>query len=145
MPAYELLHRCAVAFLLLAGVLTAVMPADWLAAGTLPAGLAVHRQLLAGLTAVGLIVAVAVPSWRMPAAAAAIVSRTAFLIIDAALPGTAPALAGPVALEAVLLVLLLAAAAVFAREAWQEARWNGVLPLPLEMRCPRRFHARSAG
>lgn len=117
---HELLHRSAVAALLLSGALTAFMPADMgLLLDPAAASLLAHRQFMLGLLGAGLLVAVFVPSWRLPAVGAAIVSKAALLII---FPGAA-------ALESTLLLLLLAAAMVFAREAWQEARWHGMLPL----------------
>jgi hypothetical protein len=55
-------------------------------------------------------------------------SKADFLVIWRTVPELA-AFPGVAALEGALLLLLLGAAAVFAREAWQEARWHGMLPL----------------
>ena len=63
-----------------------------------------------------------VASWRLPALAAAIITKGAFLV-------SAPDAA---VLEAGLLLLLLVAAVVLGREAWQEARWDRMLPLRSE-------------
>ncbi len=117
---HELLHRLAVALLMVSGALTACLP---LAALGLPvepgvAGLLAHWQFMVVLLGTGLVAAVFIPSWRLAAVAVAIVSKVAFLVIS---PGTST-------LEAGLLGLLVFAAAVFVRETWQEARWDRMLP-----------------
>jgi hypothetical protein len=120
---HELLHRLAVALLMVSGTLTACSPfAIGLPLDPLAASLLAHWQLMLVLLGTGLVIAAFVPSWRLPAAAAAIISKAAFLVIS---PSAA-------VLEAALLLLLLVAAAVFAREAWQEARWDRMLPLRSE-------------
>jgi hypothetical protein len=120
---HELLHRLAVALLLLAGALTACSPfAIGLPLDPQAAGLLAHWQFMLVLLGTGLAIAAFVPSWRLPALAAAIITKGAFLVIspDAAV------------LEAGLLLLLLVAAVVLGREAWQEARWDRMLPLRSE-------------
>jgi hypothetical protein len=120
---HELLHRLAVALLLVSSALTACSPfALGLPVEPHAAGLLAHWQFMLVLLGTGLFIAAFVPSWRLPAVAVAIMSKAAFLVI---FPGTA-------ALEAALLLLLLVAAVVFAREAWQEARWDRMLPLRSE-------------
>ena len=120
---HELLHRLAVALLLLAGALTASSPfAIGLPLDSQVAGLLAHWQFMLVLLGTGLVIAAFVPSWRLPALAAAIITKGAFLVFspDAAV------------LEAGLLLLLLVAAAVLGREAWQEARWDRMLPIRSE-------------
>ena len=120
---HELLHRLAVALLLVSGALTACSPFSiGLPLEPHAAGLLAHWQFMLVLLGTGLVVAAFVPSWRLPAVAVAIVSKAAFLVIS---PGAA-------VLEVALLLLLLVAAVVFAREAWQEARWDRMLPLRSE-------------
>jgi len=117
---HELLHRLAVALLLVTGALTACSPfAMGLPSDPQAAGLLVHWQFMLVLLGTGLVIAAFVASWRLPAVAAAIITKGAFLVIS---PNSA-------VLEAALLLLLLVAAIVFAREAWQEARWDRMLPL----------------
>jgi hypothetical protein len=117
---HELLHRLAVALLLLAGALTACSPfAIGLPLDPQAAGLLAHWQFMLVLLGTGLVIAAFVTSWRLPALAAAIITKGAFLVIspDAAV------------LDAALCLLLLVAAVVLGREAWQEARWDRMLPL----------------
>jgi hypothetical protein len=108
---HELPHRLAIPLLLPSGAITGFVPA---------------------LVRAPVDSAAFVPSWRLPAVVAAIISKSAFLVIWATVPGLVPPFPGAVALEGALLLLLLAATAVFAREAWQEARWNGMLSLRSE-------------
>jgi len=88
-----------------------------------------HRQLLLGVLGAGLVLSACVPVLRLAAAGAAILSKLGFLAIS--LTAAAPVTSSQW-LEALLLVLLAAAASVFAREALQQARWDGVLPLRQE-------------
>jgi hypothetical protein len=120
---HELLHRLAVALLVVSGALTACSPfAIGLPVDPYAASLLAHWQFMLVLLGIGLVVAAFVPSWRLPAVAVAIASKAAFLVIT---PGAS-------ALETALLLLLLVAAVVFAREAWQEARWDRMLPIRSE-------------
>jgi hypothetical protein len=117
---HELLHRLAVALLVVAGALTASSPfAMGLPPDPQAASLLAHWQFMLVLLGTGLLIAAFVASWRLPALAAAIITKGAFLVIspDAAV------------LEAGLLLLLLVAAVALGREAWQEARWDRMLPL----------------
>jgi hypothetical protein len=120
----ELLHRLAIAVLLISGALTAGIAAldAWALRDFATSGPLLHSQVMLGFFGLGLIVAAFIPSWRLPAVAVATVSNAAFLVIS---PGAA-------VLEAGLFLLLLVAAGVFGREAWQEARWNRMLPLRSE-------------
>ena len=120
---HELLHRLAVALLMVSGALTVCSPfAIGLPLDPHAASLLAHWQFMLVLLGIGLVIAAFVPSWRLPAVALAIASKAAFLVIT---PGVA-------ALEVALLLLLVLAGAVFAREAWQEARWHGMLRLRSE-------------
>lgn len=130
---HELPHRFAVAGLLLSGLLTALLPIQaWLPADAAAHGMVGYSQFLLALLGTGLLVAAFVPSWRLPVVVAAILSKGALLAILAVGPGLTAPFPGAVALEAAVLLLILAAGAVFLREAWQEARWNGMLPVRLE-------------
>jgi hypothetical protein len=130
---HELRHRLAIAVLLFSGALTAFMPAHVRLPSDLAAyTMAAYGQFMLALLGIGLLVAAFVPSWRLPTVVAAILSKSALLLILAAVHDLVPPFPGAAAFESVLLLLLLAAAAVFAREAWQEARWNGMLPVRLE-------------
>ena len=129
----ELPHRFAVAVLLLGGALTACTPAlFWMPVDSAAVSLVAQGQLMLALLGAAMLVAAFVPSWRLPVVVAAIMSKSAFLVIWATVPDLVPPFPGAAALEGALLFLLLGAAAVFAREAWQEARWNGMLPIRLE-------------
>ena len=70
----------------------------------------------------GVVIAAFTPSWRLPVVTAAIITKGALLVFSPS----------AVVLEAGLVLLLLIAAVVFAREAWQEARWDRMLPVRSE-------------
>lgn len=126
----ELSHRLAVAALLVAGLLTAVpmlFPAD--ASLSLP--LVQHRQFMQAMLAAGVLLAAFVPALRLAAIGAAVLSNGAFSAMTL-LAGPAPGWAPYAWPAAVSLVPLLFAGVVLAREAWQQARWDGVLPLRQE-------------
>jgi hypothetical protein len=130
---HELPHRFAVGVLLLSGALTACMPAlVWMPMDSAAFTLVVQGQFMLALLGTAMLVAAFVASWRLPAVVAAIMSKSAVLVIWATAPDLVPPFPGAAALEGALLLLLMAGAAVFAREAWQEARWNGMLRLRLE-------------
>ncbi|HET6829357.1 MAG TPA: hypothetical protein VFH35_11795 [Ramlibacter sp.] len=117
----DLSHRAAVVALLIAGILMAVLP--WLAPG---ANLWPGRLLLTVL-GFGVVAAAFFPVLRAAVLGGAVLSQPLFLFlapVDAAQP-----LYG---VHAAVLALLVGASAVFVREAWQEARWDGVLPLRQE-------------
>jgi hypothetical protein len=120
---HELLHRLAIALLLMAGTLIAGLP--FAVGSTLDpqaAGLLAHWQFMRMLLGMGLVIAAFVPSWRLPVLAVAIICKGAFVVIS---PNVA-------VLEAAVLAALLFAAIVLAREAWQEARWDRMLPIRSE-------------
>lgn len=120
---HELFHRLAVALLLVAGALIASSPfAIGLPLDPQAAGWLAHWQFMRMLLGLGLVIAAFVPSWRLPAVTVAIISKGAFVLIS---PSTA-------VLEAVVLSALVLAAIMLAREAWQEARWDRMLPLRSE-------------
>jgi hypothetical protein len=120
---HDLLHRLAVALLLLAGSLIAGLPfAIGLPADPQAAGLLVHWQFMRMLLGMGLVIAAFVPSWRLPAVTVAVICKTAFLVIS---PSAA-------VLGATVLLALVFAAVVLGREAWQEARWDRMLPIRSE-------------
>jgi len=130
---HELLHRTALTALAAAGALVWISP--WLAgsapvAGPDLAGLApllAQRQFMLGLLGAGLLLALALPRLRLAAIAAALASKLAFLAIAWGLASVPGPLA--VAADGASVALLLFAGAVFLREAWQQARWDGMLPL----------------
>lgn len=98
-----------------------------------------HWRFVLGILGGGLIVCAFVPALRPAAISAALLSKLAFLRLALADGLGAAGLMHGAWLEAAMVVALLAAAAILAGEAWQEARWNGML------RCPWRSDARSAG
>ena len=136
---HDLSHRAAIALLVVCGLLTALLPAAVVHALPLGAGgelvpplVLQHWQFMTGLLGAGLVLAAFWPSLRLPAIGAAILSKAAFAAI-AVLAG--PAGSGPllaVAVELAWAALLLAAGAVFLREARQDARWHGMLPFQQE-------------
>jgi hypothetical protein len=119
----EHLHRFALAVLAAAGVLY-LWPLA-VAGGDGPQ--AMYLQWLLGLLGASLLAAVPLPKLRAPALGAAILSKMALLGVAA--QQAQPAAGGS---DLALLLALLAAAAILGREALQEARWNGVLPLRRE-------------
>lgn len=130
---HELPHRLAILVLLPSGAITGCMPAlVGMPVDSAAISLVAQGQFMLALLGTSMLVAAFVPSWRLPVVLAAIMSKSAFLVIWAAVPGLVPPFPGAAELEGALLLLLVAAAAVFAREAWQEARWNGMLRLRLE-------------
>jgi hypothetical protein len=133
---HELSHRAAVALLVVCGLLTALLPAAIVHAMPAAAGagesmpvLVQHWRFMTGLLGAGLLLAAFLPSLRLPAIGAAALSKVAFaaMALLAGPSDTAPLLAAGV--ELAWAALLLAAGAVFLREARQEARWHGMLPL----------------
>jgi len=126
-PMRDLPYRLALAALLVSGVLTAALPPlPAVVADPLANALLAHRHFLVVLLGAGLILAVFVASWRLPAAIAGIMSKLGFLVVSAATGnlGTSTSI-----VDCVILLALMAAAAFFARDQWQEARWQGTWPL----------------
>jgi hypothetical protein len=127
---HDLSHRAAVAALFLAGSLMAASPwalgADLsLRDGAMHAvSLMWQGQFLLALLGLGVVAAALMPALRPAALGAAILSKLGVLVL-------APAAAASWQ-DAAVLGLLVGAAAVFAREAWLQARWDGVLPLRQE-------------
>ncbi len=123
----DLAHRVAVALLVACGLLSAALvPWDSGFAGVLLQ--AQHRYFLVGLLGASLVLSAWLPALRPAAVAASLLSKLAFLalVLGSAAPGVPDFVAY---LEAAMALALAGAAAVLAREAWQEARWHGVLPL----------------
>ncbi len=130
---HDFFHRAALATLLMVGLATALSPlslppAAVAGAGSLQSAL-LQGQLLVALVGLGLVLALVMPNLRAAALGAAILSKAGFLAITG--PQAEAAGVG-FWLEAAQLLLLLAAAAVLAGEARQQARWEGVLPLRQE-------------
>lgn len=127
---HDLSHRAAVAALFLAGALMAASP--WAIGADLPlpgdampaVSLVWQGQFLLALLGLGVLGAALLPALRPAALGAAILSKLGLLVL-------APAAAASWQ-DAAVLALLVGAAAVFAREAWLQARWDGVLPLRQE-------------
>jgi len=123
------LNRLGIAVLLATGVVGVF--SIWQA--TNPAAVEVqHRDFMLGLLSVALLFSAAVPQLRLPAISASVLSKLAFIAAAAATQAGGEAVPSQVWLEVLLTVALVAAGIVFAREAWQEARWNGMLPIRLE-------------
>ena len=122
----DVLHRIAVTFLLISGLAAVGLafggtwmspPADggW-------ASVVNHRNFMVLVLGASLVLATVWPALRMPSIAMSLLTKFAFLALNW---GTAdPAFW----LEAATGLALLAAGAIFVREAWQDARWHGVLP-----------------
>lgn len=123
----DLMHRLALAVLVVSGLLTAALP--WAPPEAAGVPLVLHRQFMVGLLGLGLALAAALPSLRLPAIAAAVLSKAAFIALALVSPETQVGGLAAIALETVLAGLLCAAAAVFLREAREDARWHGMLPL----------------
>ncbi len=119
----DLTHRFAVAILLICGFLSAiVIPWD--------AGHAVEArqlQFILGLLGASLVLSAFVPALRLPAVGASVLCKVGYLVL--LWDGDGFARMSPIVwVEAVMLLALGAAAVVLMREAWQEARWHGMLP-----------------
>jgi hypothetical protein len=135
---HDLTHRSALIVLVSCGVLSIVeLPwnstlSELSAYSYWGAGWSVvqtqHWYFMLSILAAGLVVSAFVPALRMGAIGAAVLSKLAYI----ALGMDATGLADLARLEAAMVLALLAAAAILAREAWQEARWNGMLPVRLE-------------
>lgn len=136
----DFLHRLAVMVLVISGLLSiALVPWDPVSteslnyfAGSWLAAQAQHRELILTLLGVSLVISAVVPAVRLASMAASILSKVAFLGLTFANFSQVAALATEAWLEAGMVAALLASAAVFVREARQEARWNGMLPLRSE-------------
>lgn len=123
------LHRLGIAALLLSslfGVLS-IWPT------TNAAIEAQHRDFMLGLIGGAEFFAAFVPRLRLPVIAISVLSKLAFVVV-----AVRPALLGEpisaqILLEVLLTAALVGAGAVFCREAWQEARWNGMLAVRLEL------------
>ena len=123
----DLSHRLALAALVISGLLTAGMP--WAAPEAAAMPLVLHRQIMVALLGLGLVLAAFVPSLRLPAIAAAVLSKSSYVVLGVlAVQPRAPG-ASALATEAILCLALLSAGAIFLRTARQEARWDGMLPL----------------
>jgi hypothetical protein len=123
------LHRFAIVVLLLSGLLGAIPPSVDAAS----AGIEVqHRDFMLGLLGATLMLSVFVPWLRLPAIGASVLSKLAFIAVAAATAFGGGPVPSQVWLEVLLTASLVGAGIVFLREAWQEARWNGMLPVRLE-------------
>ena len=120
------LHRLGIAVLVLSG-LTGVVSL-WQV--TNPGAIELqHRDVMLGLLSGTLLLSVLLPTLRLPAIAASVLSKLAFIAVAVATLGSGEAASGQVLLEVLLTAALVATGAMFWREWRQEARWNGVLPL----------------
>lgn len=137
---HDLAHRFAIALLVFCGLLSAALvPWDpgfanvqdyfsdsggpWAVLQTQ------HRHFLLGLLGASLVLSAFVPALRAASLGASILSKLAYVGLALASVQHAGDLALAVWLEGAMALALMAAAAVLAREARQEARWHGVLPL----------------
>jgi hypothetical protein len=121
----DLAHRIALVLLVAAGCATVVLQWPAPAASGGLAAMLLHRQFMLGLLGAALVLAAFWPMLRLPALAAAILSKAGFVAL-ALLAADAPQY--PVALlEGVLAALLAVSAGVFLHEARREARWNGAV------------------
>lgn len=120
---HDTTHRTALVLLVLSGLGTTLWGLADTAAG-LP--LERHRQFMVTLLGLGLMLSAFLPSLRLPAIAAAVLTKAGFVAIGLGAGVVIGAPAGLV-VEMVLALALLVAGAVFLREERQEARWNGAL------------------
>jgi hypothetical protein len=125
---HDLLHRLAVALLALAAL--AASSVVW-AQGPVAELPSAHRQWMLVALATVLAAAVVVPALRIPAVAAALLAKVAYLAAVLSYP-VAGQTVGGLTWDIAQALLLAAAGAVFLHEARQEARWDGVLPLRQE-------------
>ena len=123
----DLSHRLALAALVISGLLTVGM--SWIVPEAVRMPLVWHRQFLVVLLGVGLVLAAFAPTLRLPAIAAAVLSKGAYIVLAALAVQSHGAGIATVATETVLCLMLVAAGAVFLRTARLEARWDGMLPL----------------
>lgn len=137
-PMNDFSHRFALVVLLSCGLLSITLvpwsssvsaaweyPSQAVAWNLLPTQ---HWQTMLAILAVGLAASAFVPALRPGAISAAVLSKVAYITLAAL---EAPVLPATAWWEAAMCVALLAAAGVLAREAWQEARWDGRAVLPL--------------
>lgn len=125
----EFLHRFAVMVLVICGLLSiAAIAWDPLVAaeGGWLAALIQHREFMLALLGLGLVMAAFLPGLRPALMTGSMLAKLAYLALALANVSHADDLAPAAWLEAGMLAALLAAAAVFLREARQEARWDGV-------------------
>jgi len=125
----DFLHRLAVTVLVICGLLSiAVIAWDPLTAaeGGWLTALIQHREFMLALLGVGLLTAAFLPALRPALMTGSMLAKFAYLALALANVSHAADLAPAAWLEAGMLGALLAAAAVFLREARQEARWDGV-------------------
>jgi hypothetical protein len=123
------LHRFGIAVLLLSGLL-GVLPL-WDAPN--PAVIEVqHREVMLVLLSATLFLSAFASKLRLPAIAASVLSKLGFIVVAVATTSGGEPISTQVWLEVLLTGALVAAGIVFAREAWQEARWNGMLRIRLE-------------
>jgi hypothetical protein len=133
---HDILHRIAIASLLVCGVLTGFASVESIeasrsvvgATGTLPQLLVQHWGFMMGLLGAGLLLAAVLPSLRLPVLGAAVLSKTAFAAIALSSGATEEGGLGAALVELAMLTLLVSAGAVFLREARQDVRWHGMLP-----------------
>lgn len=119
----ELRHPLAIAALALAGLATLLL--SW-QAPPMEVTLLAHRQIMMAMLGSGLLLSLFVPVLRLAVAAAGVLSMGALLGVLL----TSHAGSRSEILVVTSLGLLLAlAGAVFAYEAWQEARWDRGSPL----------------
>lgn len=120
---HQLIPRAATVALAVTGAATLLLalwaPIDGDLAGR-------NLQWLTAASGLALLVALAVASWRVPAIAAALLTKGSYLLAWQASGGATAAL------EAGLFLLLAFAGVVFWTEARREARWNGGQFLRLE-------------
>lgn len=127
----DLLHRAAVTLLLVGGLLTAAQaffslepaPATW--------PMVRHHQFMLVLVGSSLALSAFIPALRLSAIGFALLAQAGFVVISLA-DGSVHTFAPSAWAEAGLIAALLLAGGVFLREAWQEARWNRMLPLRSE-------------
>jgi hypothetical protein len=120
----DLSYRFALAALLVSGVLTvAIPPLPAVAGDSLANSLLAHRHYMQVLLGAALALSVFFASWRLPAAILGTMSKAGLLVLSVTAGNPATSF-----VDCGILVALAMAAAILARDQWQEARWQGTWP-----------------
>lgn len=127
---HDLPNRAALAVLLTVGIATAVPPVVEVAQASLvdPQALffVLHRHWLLAVLGLALVASVFFPILRPAAVSGAVLSKAGTLAIAAGAGAVPSSGLWP---EALGLGALIVTGAWLARAAWQQARWDGLLPL----------------
>jgi hypothetical protein len=124
------LHRLGIAALLLSGLIGVYPLWEMTTAAAIEVQ---HRDFMLGLLSATLFLSAFLPKLRLPAIAASVLSKLAFIAVAAATAASGEPVVAQLWLEGLLAAALLAAGIGFWREGRQEARWDGMLPVRWEV------------